>query len=461
MQARGRRIVATASSLALHGALALPAVLGFQQSLDLPEIKIEFETIDMVELAPDQELAEVEAPVSTPDPNPQLPPEPDPGSEDEDKSKKEEEPEDDSGDKAKDEKEKKPKRALGDRKSRVDQLGPANSRVYALLATRRVARLPYAEQAVDLLAPWPDFEFIVQGAGFHPLRDFNAVAVASSDMRDASQTFLAVDSRLPMEELKAGIERAAARYQQKISWEIKNGITVGNPVPLDPSVRDWDPRYFALIDKRTAVYVRQEFLPAILAGPKAKKGKKTAGNFVANIARLRRFVAKDPNAGVQVVFKDIRAAIKSARWPFPFDIPNGFELFGGATANPELVLRIEFLSQSDAKKAVQYWEKQVGAAIRSSLTYRFMVGPVYDSTEVSRDKKVVTLKNTFSTAQTKLILSEIAKLGAKQQRKSPEDIKRAKQERRELWNKRKGGRLTPSQALKPKAPAAPPKAPTP
>lgn len=436
-----------ALSLFVHGLVSAPAWLGLNQSLKIPEFKLEFETVDMVEIvAPELEQAEVPQDEPASSSAPETAPEP------EQKPKADEPKEDEGEKKAEQEKKKeKPKRKLGDRKSNVDRLGPANSRVYALLATRRVARLPYAEQAIQVLEPWPDFEFIVRGAGFHPLRDFNAIAIASSDMRDASQTFLAVDSRLSTEELKAGIERAAARRQEQISWEQRQGITIGNPRPIDPRIQDWDPRYFAFIDKRTAVYVREEFLPSILKGPKAG-GKKSSGNFVANISRLRRFVAKDPNAGLQLVLKDIRASIKSAQWPFPFEIPNGLEVFAGAQKEPELLVRIEFLGDGQAEIAKKYWEKEIGDAIRSSLAYRYMVGPLYSATKVSIKGKVLTLTNTFTTAQAKLLLGELGKLSARQMRKSPEEMAKARQERQQMWKRRKGGKVPPSKALQAPAP---------
>lgn len=445
-----RLLGAAAFSLLLHGMVSAPAWLGLNASIKLPDIKLEFETIDMVEIvAPEMEQADV--------PQVSEPPEPDPATQVSEVPKEEPKKEDPEGDKPPEEKKpekKKPKRTLGDRKSRADKLGPANSQVYALLASRRVAKLPYAEQAIQVLEPWPDFEFIVRGAGFHPLRDFNAIAIASSDVRDMTQTFLAVDSRLSRAELQAGIERAAARNQLTVKWETRQGITVGNPRPIDPRLPDHDPRFFAFIDKHTAVYIRQEFLPSIIKG--AQKGKKSAGNFVANIARLRSFVARDPNAGLQVVMKDLRASIKGARWPLPFEIPNGLEVFAGAQKDPELLIRIEFLAEGQAEIAKKYWEDVVGSAIRSSLAYRYLAGPLYSATKLKVKGKTLTLTNKLSTAQAKLILGEIGKLGAKQMRKSPEEMKAAQLERKELWKRRKGGKVPPSKALEGPSPSPAP-----
>ena len=64
---------------------------------------------------------------------------------------------------------------------------------------------------MDIMAPLPDFQLIIQGGDFHPLRDFDYIVIASPDIRDITQTFLAVQHRLPMEELKAGLVRAAQK----------------------------------------------------------------------------------------------------------------------------------------------------------------------------------------------------------------------------------------------------------
>lgn len=408
----------------------------FDVGLEAPEFEFEFETVELV----DPDMLQGEEPAEPVAPPPLVgPPEPPPLEEGEG-PKEEEEPEP----------EKEPEKKFGEKRSKVDDLGPTNSTFFMLLATKRVAKLPFAEEAADVMAPLPDFEFIIQGGGFHPFRDFDYLVLASPDIRDVTQTFLAVQYKLPKAELKAGLARAAAADGQAITWEDRDGLEVANPKPTDPEVDDWDPRWFVLLEDGVAVYVREEFLPQILAGPDATKGK-TSGNFVANIAKMRRFTRQEPRAGMQLVMKDMRAALKRARG-LPFEFPDDLEIMAEASTNPELVIKLGFLESSHAKEAERFWREDLKKIIDSDFKIKFVAGGFYASTEVEQSGNDLILRNHFDADQTRTILQLMADGSAKMMRKDKKEMERRRRERQQMWEARKNGKLLPSEALGQEAP---------
>lgn len=434
-----RRILAAGlASLALHLSPLIPGGCGLDFKLEMPELEFEVTQFETVEL--DQELKGAQPP--EPQPEPEVPPPPmGPDKPPEaDGPKPEEKPPEPP----------KPKPKFGEKTSRVAELGPGSSNFFMLLSAKKVSGLPFADAIVEIMSPLPDFDFIVTGGGFHALKDFNYIVIASPNLRDLTQTFLAVEYRLTQAEVQAGLERAAAAEGEKIEWEVRDGRTMGNPRPIANPDQDDDPRWFVFLDEDVAVYVREEFLPAILAGPDESKGE-TAGNFVANLTKLKTFAAREPRAGLQLVLKDLRASIKLKSEP-PFPIPNNLELMAEASTSPELVIKSEYLDAVDATKMERQWSEDLPAFIDDKVPFytRFMVRSFYEATEIARDDKSLNLRADFTKDQAKFILEQIAEGARRMLRRTPEQIEAARKQREEMWAARKNGKLTPSEALTPK-----------
>ena len=304
------------------------------------------------------------------------------------------------------EKKKKKPRAFGHRTSKIDQLGPSAANFYLLLANKRLRKLPFAEEAIDVMAPMYDFRFLVHGAGFHPFQDFDYIVIASPNLLDVTQTFLAVQTRLPRAELIKGLDRAAAKEGLVNRWSPRGKLLVAEPVPIDPAERDWDPRWLVLTEDDILVYVRPEYLPQLEAGPSASK-RKTAGNFVAKIARLRRFAATEPRAGLQIVVRDINASLKGARvaggGELPFGVPDDLELMVEASSKPRSVVKLRFPDETEAARAVSFWEERLGDAISRDPRLKFIVGPLYRATKLEHEADEVVLRNKLHDAGARLL----------------------------------------------------------
>jgi hypothetical protein len=397
-----------------------------------PDIELEFTEIEMIDVNAEQaEDAEPEPepePAVLPPVGPEPPPEA-PGDTEEAKDPAEEE---------------KPKKKFGDKKSKIDKLAPTNATFSMMLANKRIRRLPFADSAADIMAPLPDFEYIITDGGFDTWKDFDYIVIASPDIRIVSQTFLAVQYKLPPEEIKAGIERASEMRGLVLEWEEQEGIQMANPRPADPEKKDRDPRWFVLLEEENvALYVREEFLPQVLSGPDGKK--KTAGNFVANVAKMRRFTSQEPKAGLQLKFKDLRAALKKAKG-LPFEFPDDIEVMAEATKKPQVVIRLGFVAPEHALQFEEFWNVQLKELV-SDWKVRAMVGSDYDNTTLTVEGKQVILRNRFSTDRAEFLLSLFADQSRKMMKKSKDEMDEKRTQREALMKLRKEGKLTPSEAL--------------
>ncbi len=407
-----RRIAAFVASLLLHLAVLAAGWISFSAGFEMPEIEIEFTEVTLLD--PNVVQAREAKPEPEPPPTPVAPP-PDEGDAEADEGKEE-------AKEAKEEEKKDPRKELGKRPSKVDRLGPTNATFYAFLVNRRIRRLPFADKGIEIMAPLPDFEFLVEGGGFHPLVDFDYMVIASPDVRDVTQTFLAVQYNLPREEVVRAVERAAERAGETIEWEERGGRLMGNPRPVDPNRPDVDPRWIVLLDDRVAVYVREEFLPHIVEGPDGEK--KTSGNFVANLTRMRRFAAREPRAGMQVVLKDIHAALKRVRG-LPFPMPDHVEVTVEASRSPTLAIRAVFLSADDARAFSKWYERDLEKILDDNWTIKAVVWWIYRLLELETHGKEVRIYGTFTTKQAESVLDMLASFSRKMLHKTPEQAERA------------------------------------
>ena len=209
------------------------------------------------------------------------------------------------------------------------------------------------------------------------------------------------------------------------------------------------------LEGKVAIYVRDEFLPSILAGP-ADDDRKTAGNFVANLSKLRRFAERQPDAGLQLVIKGIRRSIKKepkiGGKPLPFKFPDGFELSASASEEPEVVIRVDFEDLVEAKAFLQWWKGDLAAIIDGSFAIKLQMGWLYELMQAEREGTQIVLRGQMTTDQALKVMEFAADGSRKIAKKTPEEIAEMRQRRLDALKARRGGKLPPS-ALDPKATA--------
>jgi hypothetical protein len=434
----GARIgLAFSGSLALHGALLFWGVLVYAPEFDI-EIDVEFTDVELLD--PDQIQAQAPPP---PEVQPVVPPPPTPNAEP---------PEEPATDPAEEEKKKKEeekkkaeaeanKRDLGKRATQVDELGPTNSTFYMLLVPKKIRQLSYGDKALAVMAPLPDYQYLIAGGGLDALKDFDHLVIASSDIRDWTQTFLAVDYTMSREKMKAAIERAVANADETIEWTEEKGTLRGNPTPKDGS-EDVDPRWFVLIEDKVAVYVREEFLPHVLADDDAAAEEPTSGSYVANLAKLRKFASRQPTAGMQVVMKDLRAAAKRTKG-LPFQLPDRIELSVEATEEPELLVRADWPELVETKAAENWWKNDLPRILDGNLKAKPFKWMVYDVVDARRKQNTLELWARFETDQASMILGIIGDQLSKIMKKTPQELAAQQRERLEAKRKREEKRQSP------------------
>lgn len=442
---RPRKRLALTVSFVAHAAIVGAPIFRMSciPQFEFPEMDdFEFTEIELIDpdaiQGPTPE-PEPEAPPPQPEPPAEAPPPPptpeDPNSKEEKPPPEPEKPE-----------EPKPKKFAA-KGSRVNRLAPESSKFHMLLVPRKIRRHPLRQNVLDIMAPLPDFEYLIDQGRFDALRDFDHIVIASPDIRDWTQTFLAVDLKVSQEEAQRGVERAAATRNEVVEWVNDGGYLRANPRPADPDAIDPDNRWFVFLEDDLAVYVREEFLPNIIEGP-ADDDRKTAGNFVANLTKLRRFARRQPKSALQIVVSDVRKNIRKN--PLPFEIPDEFEISVSSELNPQVLIRTKFDTVEDARLAEKWWAKDLLDKINSNFTLRLQAKPMYVLFELEREGRSVRLSGQLSTDQAKLIMEFAADGARKVAGKTPEEVEEMRRRRVEAIKARRNGKLPPSALDEPK-----------
>lgn len=338
-----------------------------------------------------------------------------------------------------------PKPKFGEKSSKIAAMVPENATWSLMLANSRIKKLPFRDEATEIMAPLRDFQLLVDDAGFDVWEDFEFVVMGSPDFTDPTQAFVAVQYKFGHAEMKAGIDRACKRDGMVVDWREEQGATIGDPRMIDPEQEEYDNRQFVLIPgDSVAIYVREEFIPQIVEGPKGSKGK-TSGNFVANIAKMRKFTQAEPKAGVQLVMSDLRSMIKLPK-DSAFDVPDRIELMWEAAKSPELVVKIDYVAEEHAIRAETYWKEQLEADLRAAGAW-LTVGGIIAATTIEREGKQIRLRHEFGEAAAKIALQMLAKEFGKAMRYSKKEAEAAKEQRKQNWEARKNGKLLPSEVL--------------
>ena len=297
--------------------------------------------------------------------------------------------------------------------SNADQLAPPTSTFHLLLVPKKIRRLPFAKTAFSLLEPWPDFDFLVRKGGLDPLQDVDHIVIASPNITNALDTFLAVEYRTSRKKIIRAIERAVATDGQVIEWVDDHGFLRGNPRPADKTKPDRDNRWFVFHPKKkVAMFVREVFLDQILADSAAPVGEAgTAREFVDNLTKLREFAEQQPLSGLQLKVADLSNTVSGLKLPFP--APDLIELTIEAAKAPIMVLKFDFTDIVDAKQFLIYYNETLGEHLRGFQYQITGVTRIYEDIAVTRNETMITLRTELSQAQIELVLDSVVKLTKK------------------------------------------------
>ena len=283
-------------------------------------------------------------------------------------------------------------------------LAPGDAALMLLLRMDRLRKSPYEREVRQLLEVFYDHKTLLWSSGLDPIRDFEAMLIATPNPYRVTQTFLAVRHNLKMRTIKRSISRAARYRGKRMRWRRhKAGLqgTIPTPPrhPKDPRVVILKPHVVMLTDP--------SHIPLLATKPAPGRAPDAGVSATPWIQRLEQMEgAGGQGEGPGMLLQAINLP-RLVRLPPDFKTPLTFRLTIPASEPAELHALLTFASDGDAKIFLAAIPRRIKQAKRS-LLLRFMgITDLLESIKLTRKGKVVEARVTLTGDQVRGLLGII------------------------------------------------------
>ena len=142
-------------------------------------------------------------------------------------------------------------------------MAPGNARLIVLIRNDRVAGSPFENSVRKLFKAFPDYKMTLGASQIDPVRDLNAMLIATANPMYLAETFLVVSHNLNPTDLKKYVSES---FPVKIDWTTHNGHPIGIPDSNDGKYNPLSGYYrrsVYLPDDHTVLFLRPEVLPTL------------------------------------------------------------------------------------------------------------------------------------------------------------------------------------------------------
>jgi hypothetical protein len=296
---------------------------------------------------------------------------------------------------------------LGADKIVLTDLAPGDAALMLLLRMDRIRRSPYEASVRRLLEVFYDHKTILWGSGLDPISDFDALLIATPNPYRVTETFLAVRSSRPVEELRRGFERATTFGSKRVRWSAAGGGALRGDIPSPPKLAS-DPRVIYL-QRDLGVLTDPKLVGQLgVAGPSSSDAGVPGPSWLARLGLMGGRGGTVGNTGPGLLLQIVnlaRLVALPAELPVPQNAQIGIEAHDPARV--EAVL--SFASESAAKAFVVEVKKKIEKVRQSddaaSRVLRWMgVADLLAAIRWQRKVGVVTATTSLGEKDVKAIL---------------------------------------------------------
>ncbi len=287
----------------------------------------------------------------------------------------------------------------------LGSLAPGDAALMLLMRMDRLRGSPYEREVRQLLQVFYDHKTLLWTSGLDPIKDFEAMLIATPNPYRLTRTFLAVRHNLPTWKMRRSLSKAARYKTKRMRWRRQRGGYRG--VIPSPPRHPKDPRV-VIVKPNVVMLTDPAHVPLLTLGSSPNRKAPDAGPPAETwVERLEQMdAAGGGGEGPGLMLQAINLP-RLIRLPRDFKTPQSFRLTIPAKAPSEHHAILTFASEGDAKIFLAAVPRRIEQAKRS-LLLRFMgVTDILERIKLTRKGKVVEAKVTLTGEQVRGLLGVI------------------------------------------------------
>ena len=283
------------------------------------------------------------------------------------------------------------------------RLAPPQAALMLVLRMDRIRRSPYADAVRRLLGVFYDFKTLLWSTELDPVRDFQALLIATPNPYRVTETFLVVRHALPERRLKQAFEKSGQYGGQHLRWRTGEGGGLQGQVPSPPRLAG-DPRVVVL---RSGLALLTDpkhlsLLQAAAASARADAGPGSPQGLIDRLKDLHReghSPASDPGLLLQAVNLP-----RLVRLPADVPVPLGLQAVLPAEAPARCEAALSFADEGQARAFITVVPAKIEQARQSVLLRLLGAVELLDALRFQRRGREVMVTATLTGDQVRGVL---------------------------------------------------------
>ncbi len=247
-------------------------------------------------------------------------------------------------------------------------LAPGDAKLIVLIRNDRIIGSRFEQSARKLLKSFPYYRYTLGNSNIDPVKDINALLVATADPQLYAETFLVVSHKIPTETIKNAVNRS---FPTEINWSTYDGHPLATPNRNDGTYHPRSGIYrlsVYLPNDNTVLFLKPELLstlnlPHVDAIVNTRDDDINSPGQADSFLKTLGAISDSDTPTMPLLFFAVQG-IESIRLPGLSDVrpPAAIQASISTDADPRLNLVATFRTPEDAKSFSDHWPDVVKAS---------------------------------------------------------------------------------------------------
>ena len=289
-------------------------------------------------------------------------------------------------------------------------LAPGDAALILVLRMDRIRRSPYARSVRRLLEVFYDYKTLLWSRDLDPIRDFDALLIATPNPYRVTRTFLAARHHLSRSRVRRALEQSVALDKKRMRWRWQGRVQRGE-IPSPPRLPQ-DPR-MVLLQDGLVMLADPAHIPLLTTdlgattprpgGERSDAGARTGRSWLDSLRQMQGVGGADDvkAPGMQLLAVNLPRLV---RLPPDIPVPLNVDVQVPAEDPTRATGELTFGGEADARRFLQVIPQRIARARRSVLLRLLGVTDLLDGIKLRRKAERVEVSLGLNGDQVRSLL---------------------------------------------------------